>query len=92
MVSLIKCCLLLSYCFCTHTHTHNSTRFEYWFTAVSFAIIIFMYDETRKLILRRHPGGITNYGGYTDTIHPNVVFVFSLQAGWKEKLITDNNI
>ena len=51
-----------------------------------------MYDETRKLILRRHPGGITNYGGYTDTIHPNVVFVFSLQAGWKEKLITDNNI
>ncbi|XP_067826827.1 potassium-transporting ATPase alpha chain 2-like [Heptranchias perlo] len=31
-------------------------RVEYWFVAMPFAILIFVYDEIRKLFIRRHPG------------------------------------
>uniref|UniRef100_A0A8D2MFH8 Sodium/potassium-transporting ATPase subunit alpha n=1 Tax=Zonotrichia albicollis TaxID=44394 RepID=A0A8D2MFH8_ZONAL len=31
-------------------------RFQYWFVAVPFAILIWVYDEIRKLLIRRHPG------------------------------------
>ncbi|KAL1023655.1 hypothetical protein UPYG_G00044130 [Umbra pygmaea] len=29
----------------------------WWFTALPYALLIFVYDETRKYILRRNPGG-----------------------------------
>ena len=32
-------------------------RYEWWFIAISFSILIFVYDEIRKLIIRRRPGG-----------------------------------
>ncbi|OPJ68134.1 potassium-transporting ATPase alpha chain 2 [Patagioenas fasciata] len=31
-------------------------RFQYWFVAVPFAILIWVYDEVRKLLIRRYPG------------------------------------
>ncbi|XP_033027947.1 potassium-transporting ATPase alpha chain 2 isoform X2 [Lacerta agilis] len=31
-------------------------RFQYWFVAVPFAILIWVYDEFRKLFIRRYPG------------------------------------
>lgn len=31
-------------------------RFQYWFVAVPFAILIWVYDEIRKLLIRRYPG------------------------------------
>uniref|UniRef100_A0A8V5HDD2 Sodium/potassium-transporting ATPase subunit alpha n=1 Tax=Melopsittacus undulatus TaxID=13146 RepID=A0A8V5HDD2_MELUD len=31
-------------------------RFQYWFVAVPFAILIWVYDEVRKLFIRRYPG------------------------------------
>ena len=32
-------------------------HFSWWFPAVPFSLLIFVYDECRKLILRRYPGG-----------------------------------
>ncbi|XP_072049394.1 sodium/potassium-transporting ATPase subunit alpha-3-like [Amphiura filiformis] len=32
-------------------------RIGHWFTAIPFSILIFCYDETRRYILRRNPGG-----------------------------------
>jgi sodium/potassium-transporting ATPase subunit alpha len=29
----------------------------WWFTALPFSILIFVYDETRRFLLRRNPGG-----------------------------------
>merc|ERR1712088_729106 len=31
--------------------------FSWWLPAIPFSILIFVYDETRKWLLRRHPGG-----------------------------------
>ncbi|XP_068094911.1 potassium-transporting ATPase alpha chain 2-like isoform X3 [Hyperolius riggenbachi] len=31
-------------------------RAQYWFVALPFAILIFVYDEIRKLFIRRYPG------------------------------------
>nr|XP_056716912.1 potassium-transporting ATPase alpha chain 2 [Euleptes europaea] len=31
-------------------------RFQYWFVAMPYAILIWVYDEIRKLLIRRHPG------------------------------------
>nr|ABO61333.1 Na+/K+ ATPase alpha subunit [Doryteuthis opalescens] len=32
-------------------------RASWWFPAFPYSLLIFIYDECRKLILRRHPGG-----------------------------------
>merc|ERR1711971_467867 len=32
-------------------------KFNWWLPAIPFSILIFCYDETRKLLLRRNPGG-----------------------------------
>ncbi|KAL1023657.1 hypothetical protein UPYG_G00044150 [Umbra pygmaea] len=32
-------------------------RLLWWFTPMPFALLIFLYDETRKYLLRRNPGG-----------------------------------
>nr|CAH0110867.1 unnamed protein product [Daphnia galeata] len=32
-------------------------KFHWWLPAMPFAILIFVYDEIRKLIIRHHPGG-----------------------------------
>uniref|UniRef100_A0A8C6XNM9 Sodium/potassium-transporting ATPase subunit alpha n=1 Tax=Naja naja TaxID=35670 RepID=A0A8C6XNM9_NAJNA len=31
-------------------------RFQYWFVSVPYAILIWVYDEMRKLFIRRYPG------------------------------------
>ena len=32
-------------------------RFRWWLPAIPFSIAIFIYDEVRKWIIRRNPGG-----------------------------------
>lgn len=32
-------------------------RFNWWFPALPFSLLIFVYDEVRRYILRRNPGG-----------------------------------
>ncbi len=32
-------------------------RFSWWFPALPFSLLIFFYDEARRFILRRNPGG-----------------------------------
>ncbi|KAK7101316.1 hypothetical protein V1264_024110 [Littorina saxatilis] len=39
-------------------------RFSWWFTAVPFSLMIFVYDECRKYILRRNPGGFVERETY----------------------------
>jgi len=34
-----------------------SLRFGWWFPALPFSVLIFIYDETRKMLIRRYPGG-----------------------------------
>lgn len=33
-------------------------RGEWWCTALVFSLLIFVYDELRKLIIRKYPGGM----------------------------------
>ena len=33
------------------------SRIGWWFVAFPFSILIFVYDECRRFILRRNPGG-----------------------------------
>ncbi|XP_072049011.1 sodium/potassium-transporting ATPase subunit alpha-2-like [Amphiura filiformis] len=39
-------------------------RIGWWFTAIPFSILIFVYDETRRFILRRRPGGWVEHETY----------------------------
>ncbi len=32
-------------------------RAEYWVLALPFSLLIFVYDEARRFVLRRNPGG-----------------------------------
>ena len=32
-------------------------RFSWWFCALPFSILIFIYDETRRFFIRKYPGG-----------------------------------
>ena len=38
-------------------------RVEWWCTALSFSLLILVYDEIRKWIIRRNPGGERGGGG-----------------------------
>ena len=33
-------------------------RFEWWLPAITFSLLIFLYDEARKYIIRKYPGGM----------------------------------
>lgn len=33
------------------------SRFSWWFPALPFSIVIFVYDEVRRYLIRRYPGG-----------------------------------
>jgi sodium/potassium-transporting ATPase subunit alpha len=32
-------------------------RFSWWFPALPFSILIFVFDEARRFLIRRYPGG-----------------------------------
>lgn len=32
-------------------------RFSWWFPGLPFSILIFIYDEVRRYLIRRYPGG-----------------------------------
>ena len=36
---------------------YDSFRISHWFPAIPFSILIFVYDECRRYLLRRNPGG-----------------------------------
>ncbi|XP_060643414.2 potassium-transporting ATPase alpha chain 2 [Anolis sagrei] len=39
-----------------HALNFAPLRVQYWFVAMPYAILIWVYDEIRKLVIRRHPG------------------------------------
>lgn len=47
------------------------SRPNWWFCAFPYSLLIFIYDEIRKLILRRSPGG-------ESTIHAFIIFSLRL--------------
>ena len=38
-------------------NNYDPHRGEWWCTALVFSLLIFVYDELRKLIIRNYPGG-----------------------------------
>nr|AYN73065.1 sodium/potassium-transporting ATPase subunit alpha [Pinctada fucata] len=42
----------------------QNLRFTWWFPAMPFSLLIFIYDECRKYILRRNPGGFVERETY----------------------------
>ena len=49
--------VFLAYCPGTEVLNMHGLRGEWWATALSFSLLIFVYDEIRKLIIRKWPGG-----------------------------------
>lgn len=57
LVSQIAVAAFLSYCPGMAEALHFvPLRVQYWFVATPYSILIWVYDEVRKLICRRHPG------------------------------------
>ncbi|XP_027690948.1 potassium-transporting ATPase alpha chain 2 isoform X2 [Vombatus ursinus] len=57
IVSQIIIALILSFGFGSIAALNFTTlRVQYWFVAVPYAIVIWLYDELRKLLIRRYPG------------------------------------
>uniref|UniRef100_A0A915KCK9 Cation-transporting P-type ATPase C-terminal domain-containing protein n=1 Tax=Romanomermis culicivorax TaxID=13658 RepID=A0A915KCK9_ROMCU len=51
-------CLVLAYCpGLDHGLRMYGLRFHWWFPALPFSILIFVFDECRRYVLRRNPGG-----------------------------------
>ena len=63
----------------------HGLRLEWWCTPISFSILIFVYDEIRKLIIRRRPGGM-----YPVILLFNYYYNISLQVGLRERLTIKN--
>lgn len=49
--------LVLSVLFESQANPFLTFRILWWFCAFPYSLLIFIYDEVRKLILRRNPGG-----------------------------------
>ncbi|XP_067909988.1 potassium-transporting ATPase alpha chain 2-like [Heterodontus francisci] len=57
LLSQVGIALILCYGPGMQNSLHFTTlRFQYWFVAVPFAIVIFVHDEIRKFFIRRYPG------------------------------------
>uniref|UniRef100_A0A8C3Y8Q6 Sodium/potassium-transporting ATPase subunit alpha n=1 Tax=Catharus ustulatus TaxID=91951 RepID=A0A8C3Y8Q6_CATUS len=54
--SQIGIALILTYVLVPPSFPCPPRGFQYWFVAVPFAILIWVYDEIRKLLIRRYPG------------------------------------
>ncbi|XP_061449555.1 potassium-transporting ATPase alpha chain 2 [Rhineura floridana] len=55
--SQIGIALTLCYGFgSVHALNFTPLRFQYWFVSMPYAILIWVYDEIRKLLIRRYPG------------------------------------
>lgn len=39
-------------------------RFHWWLMALPFSVLIFIYDEIRRLIIRRNPGSWVEHEFY----------------------------
>uniref|UniRef100_A0A915E708 Cation-transporting P-type ATPase C-terminal domain-containing protein n=1 Tax=Ditylenchus dipsaci TaxID=166011 RepID=A0A915E708_9BILA len=57
---VFETCLAAFLCFCPGLDRGlkmYSMRFCWWFPAIPFSILIFVYDEMRRFLIRRYPGG-----------------------------------
>ncbi|KAI1703871.1 e1-E2 ATPase domain-containing protein [Ditylenchus destructor] len=57
---IFETCLAAFLCYCPYLDialNMYGLRFAWWFPAMPFAIIIVLYDETRRFLIRRYPGG-----------------------------------
>ena len=49
--------VFLAYCPGLEVLHMYGLRAEWWLTAIGFSLLIFVYDELRKLAIRKWPGG-----------------------------------
>ena len=49
--------VFLAYCPGFENLRFYGLRFEWWFIVIVFSLFIFIYDEIRKWLIRRYPGG-----------------------------------
>jgi len=57
---IFETCLAAFLCYCPGLDTGlrmYGLRFSWWFLALPFSIFIFFYDEIRRFLIRRFPGG-----------------------------------
>lgn len=54
---------------CVGSPLPSASRPQYWFVAVPYAILIWVYDEVRKLFIRRYPGS-KRRGDLRDSARP----------------------
>uniref|UniRef100_A0A1B6E3G4 Sodium/potassium-transporting ATPase subunit alpha n=1 Tax=Clastoptera arizonana TaxID=38151 RepID=A0A1B6E3G4_9HEMI len=58
MVFETLCACLVSYCpGMSEVLKTYPVRWQWWLPALPFAVVIFVYDECRRLYMRHHPGG-----------------------------------
>lgn len=70
-------------------------RFNWWFPALPFSLLIFVYDEVRRYILRRNPGGWVEretYYWYVSTVLRTFMQVSCLIFFYIEKKKELNNL
>lgn len=59
-MNLTICTLPVTHCYSFHPRPllySLPLRTLWWFCAFPYSLLIFIYDEVRKFILRRNPGG-----------------------------------
>uniref|UniRef100_A0A915D120 Sodium/potassium-transporting ATPase subunit alpha n=1 Tax=Ditylenchus dipsaci TaxID=166011 RepID=A0A915D120_9BILA len=57
---VFETCLAAFLCYCPGLDNGlrmYGLRFSWWFPALPFSILIFVYDEARRFLIRRYPGG-----------------------------------
>ncbi|KAH7698831.1 Na/K ATPase [Aphelenchoides avenae] len=57
---VFETCLAAFLCYCPGLDNGlrmYGLRFSWWFPALPFSILIFIYDEARRYLIRRYPGG-----------------------------------
>lgn len=74
-------CNLLTWLFLMLMFFCLAHRPTWWFCAFPYSFLIFVYDEVRKLLLRRNPGGQYISREITDSFGKAFVYCIALDYG-----------
>lgn len=63
---------------CYYCYLYEYIRIEWWLVAIGFSVLIFCYDEARKFIIRKCPGGNL-------TVKFSLIAICYIPTGWVEQ-------